>query len=179
MGKFYRSKYRIQSNRADWWDYSSQGCYFVTITTLDRNHFFGEIKNGFMCQSELCQIAVNNWEEIPKKFDSFELGEFVFMPDHMHGLIFLEKPKENRANESTSLLNKTGGITGQNNPMLQTSLGSAIRAFKAKTSFECKKINPNFGWASNYYDRIVRSPKSLWHIENYIENNIKNWNGNM
>ena len=38
--KKYKGKYRIQSSRADFWDYSSNGRYFITIVTKNREHFF-------------------------------------------------------------------------------------------------------------------------------------------
>jgi hypothetical protein len=39
----FQGKYRIESLRAQWWDYSSNGAYFITICTKARKHFFGEI----------------------------------------------------------------------------------------------------------------------------------------
>ena len=47
MEKF-RSKYRIESARLKNWDYSSNGMYFITICTGNREHFFGEIVNDEM-----------------------------------------------------------------------------------------------------------------------------------
>ena len=38
----FKNKYRIQSARAAWHDYSG-GTYFVTICTKNREHYFGEI----------------------------------------------------------------------------------------------------------------------------------------
>ena len=174
MGNLYRSKYVIPSNRADWWDYGNKGSYFVTLNTKNRNHFFGEIERGKMTQSELCLIAIKNWQEIPNKFNSIELGEFVFMPDHMHGVIHINE-SEHKEIIKCSEENIKGGITGLMNPMLHENLGTVIRSFKAKTTFDCKKINPDFGWLSNYHERIVRNQQELQRIENYIRNNIKNW----
>lgn len=42
MDKF-RNKYRIPSARWANWDYGSNGAYFITICTQNRDHFFGEI----------------------------------------------------------------------------------------------------------------------------------------
>lgn len=39
----YKNKYRIESSRCASWDYTSNGYYFVTICTRNREHFFGEI----------------------------------------------------------------------------------------------------------------------------------------
>ena len=39
----YKEKYRIPSARMEGWDYGSNGLYYVTICTLNRVHYFGEI----------------------------------------------------------------------------------------------------------------------------------------
>ena len=36
----YKGKYRIDSFRLKNYDYSSNGAYFITIVTKNRNHFF-------------------------------------------------------------------------------------------------------------------------------------------
>ncbi len=42
MEKF-KNKYRISSARLQTWDYGSNGAYFITICTKNKEHFFGEI----------------------------------------------------------------------------------------------------------------------------------------
>ncbi len=56
MEKF-KSKYRIPSARLINWDYGSEGMYFITICTKNREHFFGEIRNGEMQLSEIGAIV--------------------------------------------------------------------------------------------------------------------------
>ncbi len=86
MTKF-KDKYRIESARAKWWDYNGEGSYFITICTKDRNHYFGEISNGEMHLSRTGVIADVLWREIPNRNKNVKLGEFVVMPDHIHGII--------------------------------------------------------------------------------------------
>lgn len=62
MEKF-QNKYRIGSARAQWWDYGWNGAYFITICTADKEHFFGEIKNGKMILSQTGVIADILWYE--------------------------------------------------------------------------------------------------------------------
>ena len=45
MDKF-QNKYRIPTTRLQGYDYGSNGCYFVTICTKNRIHYFVEIVNG-------------------------------------------------------------------------------------------------------------------------------------
>lgn len=88
----YKNKYRIPSARAQWWDYGWNGAYFITICTQNREHFFGEIRNGKMELSPLGVIADILWHEIPNHAPYVELGDFVVMPNHIHGILILDRP---------------------------------------------------------------------------------------
>ncbi len=91
MDKF-NNKYRIPSARLQSWDYGSNGAYFITICTHNRKHFFGKtIDNGIMQLNELGQIAEKYWMEIPTQYPYIELGNFVIMPNHMHGILIINK----------------------------------------------------------------------------------------
>lgn len=103
----YQNKYRIASIRAQWWDYGWNGAYFITICTKNREHFFGEIKNKKMILSPLGAIADVLWHGIPHHSKFAELGDFVVMPNHIHGILIIDKPR-NWDNESI----ENDGIVG-------------------------------------------------------------------
>lgn len=92
MAEKFNNTYRIASARAQWWDYGWNGAYFITICTKNRNHFFGEIKNETMILSQMGIIADILWYEISNHAPHVELGEFVVMPNHIHGILILDKP---------------------------------------------------------------------------------------
>ena len=71
------------------WDYSSPGYYFVTICTKDHQHFFGVVVDNKMQLSQIGKIAENCWQEIPHHFQHVKLDEFIFMPNHVHGILIL------------------------------------------------------------------------------------------
>ncbi len=91
----FKNTYRIPSARAQWWDYERTGAYFITICTKNREPFFGEILDGKMNLSALGHFANSCWYEIPKHFPFVELGAFVVMPNHIHGIIIINKPDVN------------------------------------------------------------------------------------
>src|SRR5690606_30081265 len=91
----YKNKYRIASARAQWWDYGWNGAYFITICTRNREHSFGEISGGKMVLSNTGVIADILWYEIPNHAPFVELGDFVVMPNHIHGILILNKPDAN------------------------------------------------------------------------------------
>ena len=72
------------------YDYASDGWYFVTICTHDRECYFGKIENQMMHLSDVGIQAELMWNEIPQHFPMAELGEFVVMPNHIHGIIGID-----------------------------------------------------------------------------------------
>ena len=56
MQKF-QGKYRVETARAKWWDYSNEGDYFITICTKNREHLFGYVKDEEMILNEYGQIV--------------------------------------------------------------------------------------------------------------------------
>ena len=102
MTEKFQNKYRIKSTRLQDWDYGSNAAYFVTICTQNREHYFGEITNGIMQLSEIGYMANKYWSEIPKHFPFVELDEFVIMPNHVHGIIVINKPDDGKPNDERS-----------------------------------------------------------------------------
>ena len=90
MDKF-RNTYRIESARLKGWDYGWDAFYFVTICTGERKCFFGEISNGAMNYTPVGTIACQLWKEIPHQFDYAGLDEYIVMPNHIHGIIRINK----------------------------------------------------------------------------------------
>ena len=199
MDKF-QNKYRIPSARWQTWDYGSNGAYFITICTQNRRHFFGEIidstipDESIMHLNDMGEMAEKYWVEIPQYFPFVSLGNFVIMPNHMHGILIIDNPAivqtrliaslsdlQSPTPESTSENNstpttKTGGITGDKNPMFHENISRIIRWYKGRCSFEIRKIHSDFGWQSRFYDHIIRNSASYENIQNYISNNPRNWN---
>jgi len=94
MSEKFQNKYRIPSARMQNWDYGWNAPYFVTICAQNREHYFGNIVNGKMQLSEIGQMAEKYWCEIPQHFPFVQLGAFVVMPNHVHGIIIIEKSVE-------------------------------------------------------------------------------------
>lgn len=91
MVDLFRNKYRVSSTRLQTHDYSSNGYYFLTICTKNRENYFGEIVNNKMQLSKIGKTAKKFWREIPKHFPFVKLDEFVVMPNHVHGIIIINK----------------------------------------------------------------------------------------
>src|SRR5690554_3027755 len=103
----FKNKYRIDSARAPFWDYAWNAAYFVTICTQHREHWFGEIVQtqniaspNKMDLSPIGHIANSCWHEIPNHFPFVELGAHVIMPNHVHGIVVINKPVDGRNDDN-------------------------------------------------------------------------------
>ena len=178
MEKF-QNKYRIGSSRLKNWDYGKNASYFVTICIRNRESLFGEIVEDRMILNELGKIVEEIWLKIPEKFDFAKLENYVIMPNHLHGIITIEKNKEQIENDEDLrkyFLNfEMGGFAKHKNPMLNINLSRIMKWFKGRVTFEIHKIHLDFQWQDGFWDNIIKDEKMYFKIKNYILNNPKNW----
>lgn len=120
--------------------------------------FFGDVENGVMRLNEIGNVANSIWAEIPKQFSFVELGEYVVMPNHVHGILIINK-----------------SIPGYHNPMLHENISRVVRWYKGRCSFEIRKIHSDFAWQSRFHDHIIRNTVAYKRIANYITNNPVYW----
>ena len=189
-------KYRIPSARASWWDYANDGSYFITICTDKRQHFFGACKDGKMQLSTIGAIVQGFWYEIPKHFPFVELGAFVVMPNHVHGVLILKNETNSAGSEpapveighcpiSTPTISTTPTIPMTPITPAQKRIGnqgkntvsSIVGSFKSVCTKHINLVLPNekFGWQKLFWDNIIQDEQALLIITDYILNNPINW----
>lgn len=185
----YKNKYSVSSIRLQNWDYASNAAYFVTICTHDRINYFGEITGGEMDLSNVGVLADVLWWEIVHHTRYVELDAFVVMPNHVHGIIILNKPMDisssNRDGDNgrTVACNDSTIITTANDFNKQMSvispkpesLPTIIRSYKSAVTYHCNRLGFSFKWQPKYYDHIIRDGVAFERIRNYILNNPANW----
>ena len=159
----FQNKYRDGTFRAAWWDYGQNAAYFVTMCTQNRIHFFGEIQNQKMILKPMGVAAEKCWHEIPQHFPFVKLGAFIVMPDHVHGIIIIDKPATEIRQSNKSPKNQFGPQSG--------NLASIVRGYKIGVTMISKNICPEFKWQRLYHDRIIRNADEYQRISRYIENN--------
>jgi len=133
-------------------DYRQSGAYFVTICAAGKSCIFGEIRNNRMIPNRIGEIVQDNWTTLPVQFPGVRLDFWILMPNHFHGIIFLDGD--------------------------QTSLCKVIGFFKKYCTSSIRKIieNPYFSvWQRSFHDHIVRNEMDLLRIRNYIATNPEKW----
>jgi REP element-mobilizing transposase RayT len=52
---------------------------------------FGEVIKEEMAINQIGKIVNDQWFQLPGRFNGIQLGAFVVMPNHIHGIISIEK----------------------------------------------------------------------------------------
>lgn len=73
------------------YDYAQEGAYYLTICTQDRLHLFGRIADGVMHPSPIGEWAQRCWNAIPDHMVHVDVGDFVVMPNHVHGIVVIRE----------------------------------------------------------------------------------------
>lgn len=176
MNDKFKNKYRISSVRLQNWDYASEGSYFITICTKDRKHYFGEIVEEKMIMSNISVIADLMWYEIKNHAKNIDLGEFVVMPNYIHGLLILNDvpPSVVETLHATSLRIHKNEQMAKISPK-SNSISTIIRGYKSAVTKHCNRLGFEFVWQARFHDHIIRDAQSFKNIQNYIFNNPMNW----
>ncbi len=78
-----------RSIRLKEYDYSLTGAYFITICVHDKKCLLGSINDNGVVLSQIGEFVNQCLNQIPDRFDSAELDEFIIMPNHIHAIIII------------------------------------------------------------------------------------------
>jgi len=182
MSDRFLDKYRIPSARLQNWDYGWNGIYFITICTEGRDNFFGEITDSVMNLSEIGQLVHRFWFKIPDHFPFVFLDSFVVMPNHIHGILILDKNEDMENSHDFTVERDFDSEVNLITPGQQrfrnqekNSVSSIIGSYKSAVTKQAHLINSCFGWQARFYDHIVQSDREFKMIQQYIADNPVNW----
>jgi len=144
------------------YDYRTPALYHVVTCTHQGVSRFGAVREGIMHLSPAGTMIHEVWEAIPETFPFVSLDASVVMPNHHHGILFIEP---------------------QADEQLGVALGDVMRWFKTITTVRYSHGVRHQGWASynrrlwhrNYYAHILRDERDLERVREYIEGNPANW----
>ncbi len=167
-----RNRHR-RSVRLPGFDYAAVGAFFVTLIAFDRQNLFGGIDDSAFQPNLLGVMATEEWLAIRLHRVGIELGPFVVMPNHLHGIVLRTEPAglaATQPNEQTR--------SGQPHGLGSGTLGAIVGAYKAavtrrhrRTSADSKAIV----WQRSFYEHVIRDDNDWNAIANYIEDNPTRW----
>lgn len=138
---------RRNSNRLPTYDYRSSGAYFITICTQKRQQ---------VLEIPIIRAALlERWQQLPQRFPGVRVDAFVIMPDHVHGILWLDGTRKDAP-----------------------TLGSVIGALKAWVTLAWRNYHREAHipclshlWQRDYYEHVIRNEEDLALTHEYILNN--------
>ncbi|BBO90310.1 transposase [Desulfosarcina ovata] len=163
--------HKRRSIRLKGYDYSSPGAYFITLCTHGQVCLFGDITDGHMKLNDAGRIVTDEWIQTAVIRNEIELDEWVVMPNHFHGIVFL-RPRRGTARRAPTTTREQFGkpVAG--------SLPTIVRAFKSAVTRRINEMRRTPGakvWQRNYWEHIIRSEPELSGLREYIRNNPVQW----
>lgn len=157
------------------YDYTQEGAYFITICTNQKERVFGAIINGEMSLSGCGDVASKRWQSIPAHFPHIGLDEFTIMPNHVHGIIIINKPVGApvpvKATTSNDKAERFGTPTTGSIPTIIRSYKSAV----TKELNQGEQSRRKSVWQRGYYEHVIRNEDSMEKIREYIHYNPMKW----
>ena len=160
------------------YDYSSAGCYFVTICVRDRMRILSSVRAEEVSIDEnVLEFAENGNREnvrigveltecgkvserellqIPNRYAGVFIEKYVIMPDHIHAMVRIRWTSDTES--------------------VKVSLHDIICGFKSLVSRECSgRFGINQIFQRSYMEHIIRSKAEYNEIQEYISKNPSRW----
>ena len=158
------------------YDYSSNGYYFVTICTQNREKLFGEIVGATLRgrPNNPDKIIVKWLLESENKFKDIKIDEYIVMPNHIHFII-------KRTGDHAGVTGDHTGLAGDHigSPLLRDIIGwfKTMSTNEYIAGVKDGRFMPFKGrlWQRNYYEHIIRNYDDYINIAEYIQNNPLKW----
>lgn len=139
--------------------------------------------------NEAGRMTQTVWEQLPTRFPEIELDEFVIMPNHIHGMIWILDNRERVVGAGFPRPLNPGTLNGnspispgpagaETAPLQRVSLGQIVAYFKYQFTKQINAANGIAGtrlWQRNYYEHVIRNEDELFQIRRYIQENPLRW----
>ncbi len=144
-----RKKLRLEN-----YDYSSDGYYFVTICTHNREKLFGKITNdnNTVELNPVGKIVDYHIRNIEKHYENIRIDKYTVMPNHIHLIVVI-------------------GCNFELNSTRNPNLSYIIGLFKSGVTKEIGKSV----WQKRFHDHVIRNEKTYLKIWEYIDTNPLKW----
>lgn len=146
------------------WDYSRDGAYFITISTVQNADLFGQVVRGEMRLNAVGTIVAESWFWLGSRYSHVTLDDWSVLPNHMHGILILT---------TRGAPVETSGSSGSTRPS-RKPVGRLVGAFKTRSTKHVNLLRHMPGaplWQRDFWDRVIRDEFELARIREYIRGN--------
>ncbi|MDD3244299.1 MAG: transposase [Eubacteriales bacterium] len=142
------------------YDYSSNGAYFVTVCTYNREQILGDIDVGqglcFCRLSPIGRIVQDEIQNITNRYPDVKIDKYVVMPNHIHLILRLARQEQSPC----------------------PTIGDVICVIKSISTKNANKTEQKAGrkiWQGRFHDHIIRSDAEYQKIWQYIDESPSKW----
>ena len=139
--------------------YDSPGAYFVTACISRRRPILAAVSSsGTVRLTEAGHIVNATWESLSARFPGVTTDVFIVMPDHVHGIVWIEGDDDVKRE------------SGRSRPGL-TDVMSAFKSISARRANAALGSAGRQVWQRSFYDRVIRTERELLVAREYIVDN--------
>ena len=146
--------------RMKFFDYSSNGNYFVTICTDKRKQILSSIIDDTVVLTTYGEIVRNELLNLEKRYSFLKIDKYVIMPNHIHVLLQFQHDENNDSAAASH----------------RPTLSDLICELKSKTVI---KINKQYTYGkvfqTSFYEHVINNNEDWSNIWDYIDNNPRTW----
>ena len=150
-----------KSPRRNGYDYGQAASYMVTIDVDYREWRFGSIDQGMVRLNAAGRMVELEWLALPTRFLGIALDEFVVMPDHVHGILFIGTEPGIQPPTLSRVMQAFKSITA-------VTYGRGIRAGAYPPLRRA-------WWQRSFHDRVLLDERDLEIAREYVANNPGKW----
>lgn len=147
-------------------DYTTNAWYHVTLVTASRRRLFGNLAPGRIDFTPLGQLANDTWGTLATRVPHISLGEWTVMPDHFHGMVWIQ-PQTSSAVPAHESSRRFGGTQ-------RGALSSFVNLYKGEVTRLGRRLlgDPSMRiWHRGYHERLIRTRRQWELTRAYIRNN--------
>lgn len=146
------------------YDYSQNGCYFVTICVADFSVKLSDVieenenEKPSVILTETGMTVEKYILSIPDNYNTVSVDKYIILPNHIHLLLSFDN---------------TGGGMRSSRPTENTNpqLHNTVRAFKRMVTQETGKTI----FQDSFYDEVIKNEEHYLQVWQYIESNAQKW----
>ena len=145
------------------WDYA--GAYLITLVSREGARPFAWPVEGRMVLSEAGRVVGEEWQRLPGLVGGVRAGELAVMPNHLHGILYLQGGR-----------GRKGRRSGRR-PSDTALLGAAVARLKAAVTRRVNALDGTAGpiWRAGYRDLAVESAQELATVRRLIRQDPERW----
>jgi putative transposase len=161
-------------------DYVAGG-YAVTTCTFRRECCLSHITQGKVVLTAAGRKVLEAWETIPRHFPGVILDEFVIMPNHIHGILFLwpeaVATTVGAGQAGYAVICKSASRATRPPAQLPT-IPLIMSLFKSDAAKAVNKMNITPGkslWQRSFFEQVLGSEEAIRNVRRHIRSNPGGW----